>query len=670
MKFLDQKKLAGYFKGYDDQYVANLVLPYGLQDNPTELHDIPIIGQFILIELPNDSITLGRISTFNAGGRLTQADAEDTTLIELQERRNLPTNMLDHFLKFHSRVHILGTIKNISTSPIFVPTQRRIPPFGSWVYFPSDSALQFLAGEINNDPNELGDLAFGDFIHSDDTEVHGELFEIIDPNIKVKFDINNLVSKRSFVFARAGFGKSNLTKKLFSDLYEDDSDSIGTIIFDPEGEYFWPDNKGRPGLCDVPHLEDKLLIFTDRKSDSEFYSSFIGGGLSYNFNEFSASEILSIYLHPEILDQAWVRNFMDLGQRNWTEIIELYQNNPNANVQDLKNIIQIVGANPDAQYAAAHSNLKRIFRNHDSNNNLITYVLDAMSEGKICIIDISMLSSSNGMRLIGLVLRNIFNMAQERFTNTDSEPLQVIAAIEEAQSVLNSYGTTAVPIIEWVKEGRKYGLGSFLITQQPGSIDQEILSQGDNWFVFHLLSKTDLNVLGNANSNFSDDIQFLISKESLPGNGFYWSSSSNRQYPIGFRGNNFGEKINNNYIGQYKPIDPENTKKAANTFASKLKKRKSPQERKKGKSEETINGANNEISNDSFSNEKWTNEDWVIQSKKGLIFSYRASRYKNWLVEDVYNEDKTYITKWLKKMDDEGELPAFSKKQLKKYFEK
>ena len=53
MKFLDQKKLAGYFKGYDDQYVANLVLPYGLQDNPTELHDIPIIGQFILIELPN-----------------------------------------------------------------------------------------------------------------------------------------------------------------------------------------------------------------------------------------------------------------------------------------------------------------------------------------------------------------------------------------------------------------------------------------------------------------------------------------------------------------------------------------------------------------------------------------------------------------------------------------
>jgi hypothetical protein len=23
------------------------------------------------------------------------------------------------------------------------------------------------------------------------------------------------------------------------------------------GEYFWPDDKGRPGLCDVAHLQDK-----------------------------------------------------------------------------------------------------------------------------------------------------------------------------------------------------------------------------------------------------------------------------------------------------------------------------------------------------------------------------------------------------------------------------
>jgi len=57
-----------------------------------------------------------------------------------------------------------------------------------------------------------------------------------------------------------------------------------------------------------------------------------------------------------------------------------------------------------------------------------------------------------------------------------------------------------------VKEGRKYDLGAVLITQQPGSISGEILSQGDNWFVFHLLSATDLQALKRANAHFSDDL--------------------------------------------------------------------------------------------------------------------------------------------------------------------
>ena len=48
------------------------------------------------------------------------------------------------------------------------------------------------------------------------------------------------------------------------------------------------------------------------------------------------------------------------------------------------------------------------------------------------------------------------------------------------------------PFVSWVKEGRKYGLGAVLVTQQPGSIPAELLSQGDNFFVFHLLSAGDL----------------------------------------------------------------------------------------------------------------------------------------------------------------------------------
>ena len=104
----------------------------------------------------------------------------------------------------------------------------------------------------------------------------------------IRFPVESLVSRRSFVFARAGFGKSNLNKLLFSKLYEttphvtkrgDKRVPVGTVIFDPDGEYFWPDDKGRPGLCDVPNFEDKLVVFTERKNPSPFYQSFVAGGI-------------------------------------------------------------------------------------------------------------------------------------------------------------------------------------------------------------------------------------------------------------------------------------------------------------------------------------------------------------------------------------------------------
>ena len=84
--------------------------------------------------------------------------------------------------------------------------------------------------------------------------------------------------------------------------------------------------------------------------------------------------------------------------------------------------------------------------------------------------------------LAGIILRRIFDRNQEEFTKAEPRTIPVIAVIEEAQAVLNERAAAAEPYIAWVKEGRKYDLGALLITQQPGSIPNEILSQGDNWF--------------------------------------------------------------------------------------------------------------------------------------------------------------------------------------------
>jgi len=148
-------------------------------------------------------------------------------------------------------------------------------------------------------------------------------------------------------------------------------------------------------------------------------------------------------------------------------------------------------------------------------------------------VDISQMRGAQGLALAGVILQRVFEHNQGEFTKRQSRSVPVIAVVEEAQSVLGSSASHPEgPFISWVKEGRKYDLGAVLVTQQPGSIPAEILSQGDNWFIFHLLAEGDLRALQRANAHFSEDLLSSLLNEPLPGHGVFWSSVSETPYPI------------------------------------------------------------------------------------------------------------------------------------------
>lgn len=98
--------------------------------------------------------------------------------------------------------------------------------------------------------------------------------------------------------------------------------------------------------------------------------------------------------------------------------------------------------------------------------------------------------------------------------------------------------------MELAKEGRKYKLGGIFITQQPGSIPQDILSQGDNFFIFHLLSKGDLDSLKRSNAHYSDDILTQILSEPIRGKCYMWTSSQPFVLPVTI--DNFQDKVKPN----------------------------------------------------------------------------------------------------------------------------
>jgi hypothetical protein len=93
----------------------------------------------------------------------------------------------------------------------------------------------------------------------------------------------------------------------------------------------------------------------------------------------------------------------------------------------------------------------------------------------------------------------------------------------------------------------------------------EILSQGDNWFIFHLLSAADLTNVRRANAHFSDDLLSALLNEPIPGQGILWSSVGGTPYPVSIRALSF-EKM-------FPPLDPLYTMPAAETFARALRDR-------------------------------------------------------------------------------------------------
>jgi hypothetical protein len=104
--------------------------------------------------------------------------------------------------------------------------------------------------------------------------------QVKEPSVVIKFPVRNLVSRRSFVFARAGFGKSNLNKLLFSALYAQTPTvekrggrqvPVGTICLILMAMIFGRTTKGRPGLCDAC-VERSNSVFTPRIGPSPFIS--------------------------------------------------------------------------------------------------------------------------------------------------------------------------------------------------------------------------------------------------------------------------------------------------------------------------------------------------------------------------------------------------------------
>lgn len=573
---------AGVFRGFVEggmEFHADLVLPY-----KGSMNDRPMHGSYLLIQLENPyEAVLGRITSIFSDGKLASGSGEDYNIRAVKNRYAISESLKEEYLKYRVNVRVLGGLKLEQGRIVFVPSFRRIPSVGAPVCFPSNDVLRELANS-NGTGTVIGLYALGEYIYAgDQAEKHGldkPWMNIMSPEVPVRFDVNAMVARRTFVFARAGFGKSNLNKLLFSQLYKktpmkrkgNRDVPVGTVIFDRDGEYFWPDDSGRPGLCDVEGLENNLVVFTNREAPSKFYESFVAGTIKIDLRELPAATVISLAVSQDRQEQQNIKKLKALSKDSWKKLIDLaYEQGYNADMEAVKSLLNIAESG-DAEAIAAISNITNVVKMlHDPSSRFMDLLLRSLSDGKLCIVDMSQYSSDSALVLSGIVLTRIFDHNQREFTKADSKTIPTIAVLEEAQSVLTPGKNATAPFISWVKEGRKYDLGALMITQQPGSISTDILSQGDNWFVFHLLSDKDLQDVRRANAHFSNDILSSLLNEPIVGQGVFWSSvdtgSGLKPYPIPIRVSSFEHVI--------KIRDKSETESHIDNYVTSLKKRMS-----------------------------------------------------------------------------------------------
>jgi hypothetical protein len=498
----------GSFKGFTEsgrEFIAGIVAPY-------KSEFVPLLGAFVLVEVGERSALLGRITQFFPLGAMT-GEAGDEYLAKLHAKGTaVPEDVKETLLRYSVKVKLLGTVAIEGHSLGYRPGVRMLPHLGARVYSPTRDAMKFICnvGLEGREAATIGHYALGDIVFDRD------------PAIEVRFDVSRLISRRTLVFARAGYGKSNLVKLLIAKLFEQKQD-CGMLIFDPEGEYAFEDVAKRPGLADLPGLQEKLVVFTNRPVPSK-YERFVAGPVKFDLRDLSPSYLVDVCLPEQKRDNVFSIRLRGMGQEDWRHCIEvLHENGYSVTSEYVKKRFEMT----DAPAGAIVNNVTPVIRSlHDPDSCIVQSVMYHLAKGRVVIVDISLLSTRDGQRAAGLLLKSLFDHNVKYFTAGEFlAVIKAIAVVEEAQNVLSERKMEEDnPFVEWVKEGRKYLLGAVMVTQQPGALSTQLLTQADNFFVLHLISHTDLNTLKDCNAHFSDDILAYVVSEPIEGNVFFWSA--------------------------------------------------------------------------------------------------------------------------------------------------
>ncbi len=166
----------------------------------------------------------------------------------------------------------------------------------------------------------------------------------------------------------------------------------------------------------------------------------------------------------------------------------------------------------------------RVWHDLSSNEDYAEAVVRHVREGKLVIVDQLLGEPDLNRRAAARIARALFREQQQAFVNATVDPStgeivrppHVIIYAEEAHTLLprSSEDDNTNIWARIAKEGAKFNIGLIYSTQEPSSIQANILKNTENWFIAHLNNTDEANHVSKFNDfkDFSGSVMDVAEK--------------------------------------------------------------------------------------------------------------------------------------------------------------
>ncbi len=326
---------------------------------------------------------------------------------------------------------------------------------------------------------------------------------LANPQVNVTLKIQALLSRHFSVLAVTGAGKSYTVSVILDQIMKTFPKS-SIVIIDPHGDYFF--------FRDL--FGERVQIFTPDGHNNTTR-------LKFKISNFSTSELEKFANIPSNATNQLNR---------FEEIVRtLRESADDWDFDDVRRLLLDYANNidnPSKERDVAWSTFRRMRTGRIPEESFLdkTVETDLYNEnapclvkpGQMTIIGTGLLPKRGKETLVRQVLTRIFEGAVAWRLGLENRPKivnPVLVVVEEAHQFAPPDDTACKEIISQIAaEGRKFGVGLGIISQRPGKIDENVLSQCNTQITLKITNPKDQRAIENASETMSADFM-----KDLPG---------------------------------------------------------------------------------------------------------------------------------------------------------